>query len=140
MGGNAALVLALRNPGVFSAVSSLSGAVNLAEARTQPALIERLGPYAENVAEWEANSALQLVSVQAKVARTLPIRLSVGRADRWASANHELHEALKAAGNEPLFDETEGMHSWAHWVSVLPGHVAWQAQQLRAAPSGSGHQ
>jgi len=133
MGGNAALALALRNPGVFSAVSSLSGAVNLAEARSRPALIERLGPYAENVAEWEANSALQLVSAHPDVARTLPIRLSIGKADPWAPTNHELHQALKAVGSEPLFEETEGTHSWAYWVSVLPGHLAWQALQLRGA-------
>lgn len=130
MGGNGALALALRHPGTFHVVGSMSGAVDLTEARTRSALIERLGAFEENPAAWRAYSALHLVRARPEVARDLPIRLTVGRADRWVRANRALRGALEAVGARPLHEESEGGHSWSHWLSVLPVHIAWQGEQL----------
>ncbi len=132
MGGNGAIVLALKYPGTFVSVSSMSGAVDLSEAANRPALVERLGPYEENSALWERSSALHLVEARAEVARELPLLLTVGSQDRWAPASRALKKMLEALGSTAVLKESPGDHGWGHWLSVLPEHVAWHARHLHA--------
>ncbi len=137
MGGNAAISMALQYPKVFSAASALSGAVDLSVAKARPALIERLGPYGEYTADWEARSALQMVKQRPAEAKALHVRLSVGKSDLWAPSNRELNEALVAAGADVTFDESEGNHSWAYWAPTLPAHLEWQAKVLHEAAAAT---
>ncbi|HZH03963.1 MAG TPA: DUF459 domain-containing protein, partial [Myxococcaceae bacterium] len=130
MGGNGALALALRYPGSFASASAMSGAVDLTEAKTRGALVERLGPYEKNPQLWETYSATHLVKALPELVRRVPILLTVGNEDGWAPANRTLSQELSQIGGVHLFKETPGGHTWDHWLRVLPEHVAWHARQL----------
>lgn len=134
MGGNGALALALKRPELFEAVSALSGAVDLSEAASRPALIARLGPYPRNKAAWHQWSAQHLVAARPEAAGALPVLLTVGDGDRWAPANRRLHQALIERGSNAVLDVQPGAHDWKHWTQVLPRHLEWHAQRLGAAP------
>lgn len=133
MGGNGAIVLAIKSPGTFLSVSSMSGAVDLSKAATRPALIERLGPYAENQAAWLANSALQLVKAKPDAAKGFALYFTVGSDDVWAGPNRALDAALDELRITHEFKESPGDHGWAHWLEVLPSHLEWHAGKLKAA-------
>jgi len=135
MGGNGALALALKFPGAFVSASSISGAVDLSEARTRPALIERLGPYEQNPDAWEEHSTMHLVRRHPDVIRTLPVFITVGSRDKWAPANRSLHQVLTAMGHEHGYSELPGDHTWEHFVEVLPKHVTFHAEKLKTPTS-----
>ena len=130
MGGNGALALAYKSPEAFVAASSMSGAVDLSEAATRTALVERLGHYEENRALWEENSAWHLAQARRRAARKVPVLLTVGSRDRWARANRRLHGALLDLGAASELKEQPGGHEWAHWLAVLPDHLRWHAEHL----------
>lgn len=137
MGGNGAISMALRYPKTFASVSSMSGTVDLSEARSRPALIERLGAYEEHQKLWEGYSALQLVKAHPELARDTPIFLTVGLEDRWAQANRGLYQQLTQVGGDHLLKEKPGGHSWSHWLEVLPEHLAWHARLLHPEKSAT---
>lgn len=130
-GGHGALTLALRNPGLFSAASSMSGVVDLTAAKSREALIERLGPYVGNEERWEERSARHLVREHPDLARALPMLLTVGASDLWAPANRSFAAELRALGLGE-FEQYEGGHDWPTFTRQLPRHVAWHARELRA--------
>lgn len=130
MGGNGALALAFKYPRVFAAVGSMSGAVDLSEAASRPALIERLGPYKDNRTLWEESSALHLAKERPGAARRVPVLLTVGGRDRWVKANRRLHEVLVDLGVDCKLEELAGGHEWSHWLAALPEHLSWQAEKL----------
>lgn len=132
MGGNGAIVLGLKYPGIFEAVSSMSGAVDLSKADKRPALIARLGPYAENKAAWEEHSAIHMVRARKPQAMALPLYLTVGSEDVWAPPNRALHAVLDELQVPHEFKESPGGHAWSHWLEVLPGHLDWQAKRLKS--------
>lgn len=136
MGGNAAVVLALRRPELFAAASAMSGAVDLSEAHTRAALIERLGPYAGNEESWQRWSAVHVGAARPGAALAVPVLLTVGRADRWAPANRRLYEVLSLHGSSVDLEVLNGGHDWTHWTEVLPRHLEWHARMLgRPAPN-----
>jgi len=135
-GGHGAITLALKNPGLFVAASSMSGVLDLPAAHERKALIERLGPYGENRERWEHSSAIHLIEASPAEAKKLPLLVTVGSSDRWAPTNREFHTRLSALGVEHDFDESEGGHDWTYWTSQLPRHVEWHAAKLHAAGRG----
>lgn len=132
-GGHGALTLALKRPGVFSAASSMSGVVDLTAASGRKALVDRLGPYAENRALWEESSARHLVRRRADVARAIPMLVTVGSSDRWAPENRAFVQELSALGVTHAFEEYDGGHDWRTFTRQLPRHVAWHGEHLRGA-------
>lgn len=137
MGGNGAIAMALKRPGTFTSVSSLSGALDLTAVTGRKALIDRLGDYDENRAEWEANSALHLVRAHPEEAKKLPLLLSIGREDLWAPSNQAFHKLLGDLGIAHDYKETPGSHGWNLWLSMLPEHVAWHADRLHQTTAAS---
>jgi S-formylglutathione hydrolase FrmB len=129
-GGHGALTLALKHPGVFQSVSSMSGVLDLTLANDRTALIERLGPYAESRLAWEENSAFQLLAKHREEARRVPLLITVGRSDRWTTVNRTFAGELEDLGIQHTFEEREGGHDWTYWVSEIPNHVAWHAARL----------
>ena len=100
-------------------------------------MIERLGSYDDNPKLWEAYSSLHLVKVHPDLARQTPIFLTVGTEDRWAAANRELYQMLTQLGGDHALKEKTGNHSWAHWLEVLPEHLAWHARLLHPEKSAN---
>jgi len=136
-GGHGAITLALKNPGLFVAASSMSGVLDLPAAHSREALIERLGPYRDHPERWEQSSAIHLVEASPEQAKKLPMLVTVGSSDRWAPTNRHFSTRLVALGIEHDFDESEGGHDWKYWTSQLPRHVEWHAAKLHAAGGGS---
>jgi predicted esterase len=135
MGGNGAIVLSMKHPGLFRSVSSMSGAVDLSMRKERKGLVDRLGPY--DPATWDAHSALQRVKAAPAAAQKTPMRIDCGAKDVWAGANRALAAALTAAGVDHVFEEKPGGHSWDYWTARLPEHVAWHAEQLGAGPAAA---
>jgi S-formylglutathione hydrolase FrmB len=131
-GGNAAIVSALRHPGCFASVSSLSGALDLEVARRRPALELALGPYAENPAPWRHWSAQHVLAQHAAAARQLPLLLTVGASDLWAQSNRVFSAELDRLAVAHTFRESAGGHDWTHWLEVLPEHIVFHARVLNA--------
>ncbi|MFK7931546.1 MAG: DUF459 domain-containing protein [Myxococcota bacterium] len=133
MGGHGALVTALRNPGLATSVSSMSGAIDLAAAKSRTQLQELLGPYDDDPDAWHAWSAAHLFQAYPERAADLPIRLHCGDADkRWTEPNRALHAQLEAQGITHVWEEVKGGHTWPIWSAALPEHVAWHAEHLAA--------
>jgi putative tributyrin esterase len=132
-GGNAAIVSALTHPGLFSSVSSLSGALDLEWARNRPALQRALGAYDDDPALWQRWSARHVLQRQRDTAHTFPLLLTVGASDLWAESNRVFSAELQALQIPHTFRELPGGHDWQHWVSLLPEHIAFHAHALHVS-------
>ena len=132
-GGNAAIVSALTHPELFSSVSSLSGALDLEQARNRPPLQRALGAYDDDPALWQRWSARHVLQRQRDTARCIPLLLTVGSSDLWAQSNRVFSAELQALNIGHTFRELPGGHDWQHWVRLLPEHLAFHAQVLNAS-------
>ena len=132
MGGHGAFVLCLRNPGVFSSVSSMSGILDITRHKNQWRLAEIFGPYkGEYVADWERHSALKLIERGADYIRSLPMLITVSESDQYSIDDNRLvHGQLEKMNVEHLYYESPGEHDWAYWTSQLPLHVSFHARRL----------
>ncbi len=132
MGGHGAFVLCLRNPGVFSSVSSMSGILDITRHRKQWRLAEVFGPYeGEHIADWERHSALKLIECNADYVRSLPMLITVSKDDQLSIDDNRLvHEQLDKMKAPHLYYESPGAHDWAYWTSQLPLHVSFHARRL----------
>ncbi len=130
MGGHGALVIALKNPGMFQSVSAFSPIV----APTQvpwghKALGAYLGPDTES---WKAWDACALV---AQATERLPLLVEQGQADSFLERQlkTELLAQACAAHDHPL---TVNMrpgydHSYYFISSFIGAHIAWHARALK---------
>lgn len=133
MGGHGALITALNHPGLLTSASSISGALDLAHARSRKQLQERLGPYPDHAEVWHRWSVLHRLRENPDPG--LPVKLTVGRQDKvWVRASRDVHEVLTTAGVDHAFDEVPGGHTWEVWTGALAEHVAWHAAHLHAEP------
>ncbi len=132
MGGHGAFVLCLRNPGVFSSVSSMSGILDITRHKNQWRLPEVFGPYeGEYIADWEQHSALKLIEKNADYIRSLQMLITVSKGDQLSIADNRLvHKQLEKMKAEHLYYESPGGHDWAYWTSQLPLHVSFHARRL----------
>ncbi|TVQ88777.1 MAG: DUF459 domain-containing protein [Deltaproteobacteria bacterium] len=129
MGGHGALITALRRPGLLTSASSISGALDLAHARSRKQLQERLGLYESNPKAWHEWSVLH--RLQSDPDPGLPIKMTCGREDKvWVQASRDVHRVLVDAGVEHAYVEVSGGHTWEVWSGALPDHVAFHAEHL----------
>jgi S-formylglutathione hydrolase FrmB len=132
MGGHGAFVLCLRNPGVFSSVSSMSGILDITRHKNQWRLAELFGPYeGEFAADWERHSALRLIERGADYIRSLPMLITVSKNDPYSIDDNRLvHKQLDKMNVKHLYYVSPGGHDWAYWTSQLPLHVSFHARRL----------
>ena len=134
MGGHGAFVLCLRNPGVFSSVSSMSGILDITRHKNQWHLAEVFGPCEGGcVADWERHSALKLIERSADYIRSLPMLITVSTGDQCSIDDNRLvHRQLEKMNVKHLYYESPGGHDWAYWISQLPLHVSFHACWLKS--------
>jgi S-formylglutathione hydrolase FrmB len=136
MGGNGAIVTAMKHPGRFRSVSSMSGAVDLEVAKSRTQLQDLLGTYDEAPALWQAWSARHLLAADPEGAQRFALRLSTGDKDKsWTGPNEALHAQLDAQQVSHVWLKIPGGHTWDVWKSLLPGDVAWHAGILHGQDS-----
>ncbi len=132
MGGHGALGLSIRRPGLFKAAGSMSGVLNLTtnNKRVRRDLNALLGPYKKNKELWRQHSVRHLVETVPKAASKLPMRITVGKRDRYRKANRALHRLLTKLKIDHEYAESKGGHDWKTWVAELPKHLAFVASHL----------
>lgn len=134
MGGHGALTLALKHPGLFTSVSSMSGAVDLSRAANRPTLVQRLGPYEQKPELWQKHSALHLFQKYPSRGKKLQLLITTGAEDPlWTEGNRALHDALTTLKVPHLYEESEGGHTWTYWRAQLPRHLKFHSEQLHRA-------
>jgi S-formylglutathione hydrolase FrmB len=125
LGGNEAVLLALKNPGVFASVSSMSGTLDLVETNVARAK--------ESGARVLDSSSVELARAKPDHARALTLLLTVGSSDPWAKSSRALDDVLTEQQVPHELRMSPGGHDWSHWLEVLPAHVEWHASVLREA-------
>lgn len=140
MGGHGALYLATRNPQLFCAAGSMSGALDMNWSNwrinadflksVQTRFESLLGPMETNAQVYYQNSVVNLAEQMKKNA--LPLVIDCGVDDFLIEPNRELHRRL--VYNKTVHDYTErpGGHTWDYWENSLPFHVLYFSKVLKA--------
>lgn len=133
MGGHGALYLATRNPQLFCAVGSMSGALDIntdnwdVTPERRKAIADRQAnvwpPKAENPAFYYNNSVVNMADKMK--ANGLPIKFDCGVDDFLIAPNRELHRRLLYNKTPHEYTERPGAHTWDYWQNALPDHVAF---------------
>ncbi|GGG23323.1 esterase [Pontibacter amylolyticus] len=124
MGGHGALYLSARNPELYLAAGSMSGALNVSRSESERLLksIEAvLGPKEENLERFRQNSVVHMVP-QLKQSGVHLI-IDCGVADMLVEDNRELHRRLVYEKVPHEYIERPGAHTWAYWGNALEYHL-----------------
>jgi S-formylglutathione hydrolase FrmB len=128
MGGHGALYLSARNPDLFCAAGSMSGAVDMSVMLNRDSaaqvlkLIEPVfGDKSNDVKMYEQHAVLNMID---KIkANKLPLIIDCGIDDFLIEPNKELHRRLVYNKVEHDYTERPGAHTWEYWENALPYHV-----------------
>ena len=129
LGGSEAVILALKDRGVFASVNAMSGTLDLVENT----VAREPGSFRENRARVLDSSAVELARARPERARALNLLLTVGTSDPWSKSSRALDEVLSQHQAPHELRESPGGHDWTHWLEVLPAHVEWHASRLHQA-------
>lgn len=143
MGGQGALYLAARNPHLFAAAGSMSGAVHLdiSSWDLPEDDIERLtqGFFATMGIDDIDDDFLINNSATALVAQmkenAMPLIIDCGVDDFLISANRELNRRLNEYGVPHDYIERPGRHDWPYWQNALLYHVLFFAEFFKTQQS-----
>ncbi|MBQ0909894.1 esterase family protein [Flavobacterium sp. F-328] len=128
MGGHGAMYLSTRHPELFSAVGSMSGALDMGSIVT-PESKERVTKLLEpvfgpNGAPQEVYAANAVMNMVDKIkTNKLPTIIDCGVDDFLIETNRELHRRLVYAKVPHEYIERPGAHTWEYWESALPTHL-----------------
>ena len=130
MGGHGALMVALRNPGMFRSVSAFSPIVAPSQVPWgEKAFSAYLGGDREAWKQWDATALI------AKAGERLPLLIDQGDADNFLDEQlrpHLLREACEAVGHpitlriQPGYD-----HSYYFIASFIGEHIAHHAKAMK---------
>lgn len=122
MGGHGSIQMMLRCPGLFAAVGSMSGVMDLREsALSKTCLARLLGPKSGSNANWARYSAVD--NVQAVKDAGTPIIISCGAQDYLIEANRTFARKCGAMGVDIVYMESPGRHENKYWRITLPEHL-----------------
>lgn len=145
MGGHGALYLAARNPELFCAAGSMSGALDLDPAnwKISPEFANQVAPAFERILG-PLNSAPDHYALNSVVNMTDKIKtgdfkliIDCGVDDFLIEPNRELHRRLVYEQVPHDYTERPGGHSWEYWQNSLPFHVLFFHQILK--DNGTAH-
>lgn len=128
MGGHGALYLSARNPDLFCAAGSMSGAVDMSVMLNRDSVAQVLkliepvfGDKSNDVKMYEQHAVLNMID---KIkANKLPLIIDCGIDDFLIEPNKELHRRLIYNKVEHDYTERPGAHTWEYWDNALPYHV-----------------
>ena len=128
MGGYGAMMLALKYPETFSAVSAHSSAFFFA-AGTMPGRNE----YSDYLAEKYPDGRYSVFALAEGAAggRVVPaIRFDCGRDDALLETNRRFHRHLESVGLAHEYREFDGAHSWEYWDEHIRDTLAFLARHF----------
>jgi S-formylglutathione hydrolase FrmB len=131
MGGFGALMLSLRNPKLFGAAGSLSGAVRPIGRPRSRTLGERIfGPLSDDPSSYRRQRDPGVLIDDPARTRGLGLYLDCGRDDYLLAMNRKFHARLERLGVEHVYREYQGDHTWPSWRKRLPHLLRFMARQL----------
>lgn len=128
MGGYGAVKWALREPHRFAAAASLSGALDVASARSgrfrpeDPKMFQRI--FGDAPVTGTTEDLMTLVA-GADPGAAPALRLWCGTEDGLLPANTRFHDACTAAGLSVDLTIGPGDHDWAYWDAQIQDVLAW---------------
>lgn len=131
MGGHGALYLAARHPELFGSCSGISGIMRLTDTTQPKALAQRLGDMQEHRDRWVEHSVL--TQAEKFAGRPVGILFDCGLQDPFHRDNRELHEKLIKLNVPHDYFERPGGHEGKYWLNVLPYHLQFLSDRLKAA-------
>jgi putative tributyrin esterase len=143
MGGHGAMYLANRNPDLFAAAGTMSGAMDMdytkydVNADFKKALKEGFEKLlgTQDLANdlFVKNSIINMVENIKK--NNMPIIIDCGVDDFLIEVNRELHQRLLYRKIPHDYTERPGGHSWEYWENSLPYHVLFFSKALKNGSS-----
>lgn len=131
MGGQGALYLAARNPGIFGAAGSMSGAVNLDIhswelpeddiKRLYQGFVNTMGMDQIDRDFLIEHSATSLTKKMKE--NNIPLIIDCGVDDFLISSNRLLNKKLRELNVPHDYIERPGAHNWSYWQNALLYHV-----------------
>lgn len=118
MGGNGALLYAMKYPEMFASCSTMGAAVNFNE---QPIGIDSL-PNENDIEYLLQQTALKRKEADAETLRKIMVRFHIdcGKEDGLYRTNEKLDAIMTELGIPHEFQERTGNHDWDCWRSALP--------------------
>ncbi|WP_204743335.1 alpha/beta hydrolase [Pseudocnuella soli] len=139
MGGHGALYLATRNPQLFCAAGSMSGAVDMNWSNwkintdfaknVQERFFKLLGTNDPFNEVYFNNSVVNMAAAMKKNA--LPLVIDCGVDDFLLEPNRQLHQQLVYNKTPHDYTERPGGHTWDYWGNSLPYHVLFFSKVLK---------
>lgn len=117
MGGHGALYLAFKHQDVFSVAGSMSGGVDFRPFPLNWEIAKSLGSYAENPANWDANTVIELTHLLTP--NSLSLIIQCGTEDFFYNVNVKLHEKLLLNNIPHTFITNPGNHNWPYWREAI---------------------
>jgi S-formylglutathione hydrolase FrmB len=117
MGGHGGIFLGFRHADRFSAVGSMSGALNSTIITKGYGVEKRLGDTAANREYWQNWSALKVVEQYPK--DSLNILIDCGTEDMVIGMNRAMHEKLLKLKIPHEYIERPGKHDWNYWNTAI---------------------
>ena len=130
MGGHGAMYLALRHQGLFGAVVSMSGGVDIRPFPDNWGIKKQLGDIKTHKENWEKNTVINLVDGLKN--GSLHIRLDIGTSDFFLKVNRALHQKLLDMGIHHEYTERPGGHTWAYWRNAIPYEMLFFRKVFRS--------
>lgn len=131
MGGHGALYLSTRNPELFCAVGSMSGAVDIntdhwnVPPERRKSIAERqanIWPSKQDKPEFYLNNSVVSMTEKMKT-NGLAMIFDCGVDDFLIEPNRELHRRLLYNQTPHEYTERPGAHTWEYWQNSLPVHL-----------------
>lgn len=135
MGGHGALYLSARNPDLFCAAGSMSGAVDMGVMLNRDSaaqVIKLIEPvFGDKSADPGMYAQHAVLGMLDKLKNNkLPLIIDCGVDDFLIEPNRELHRRLVYNKVEHDYTERPGAHTWEYWQNSLPYHVLFFSKIL----------
>jgi S-formylglutathione hydrolase FrmB len=117
MGGHGALFLSFRHAAIFGACGSMSGGVDLNDAKGKFDIPKRLGDTILQADNWKKYSVFNVIENSPK--ESLTIIFDCGMDDFFYPGNKKLHEKMLQLKIPHDYIERPGQHDWNYWSNSV---------------------
>ncbi|HEV8282729.1 MAG TPA: alpha/beta hydrolase family protein [Chitinophagaceae bacterium] len=121
MGGHGGMFLSFRHSDIFGACGSMSGGLDLNDARNKFDILKRLGDTIRQADNWKNYSVLNVV--ENRPTESLAIIFDCGMDDFFYPGNKKLHEKLLLLKVPHDYIERPGQHDWNYWSNSVEYHL-----------------
>jgi len=131
MGGHGGLFLGFRHSEIFGACGSMSGGVDLNDARGKFDIDKRVGDTAKYRDNWTNYSVMKTVEKQPRY--PLHIIFDCGTEDFFYRINANLHQKMLRLHIAHDYIERPGEHNWVYWANALQYQLLFFTNYFSAA-------